>query len=288
VAGFAAAAAAAAVETIPVHLDDNVSVTASSAAVLWAVSLVSIELVADTARTLPATLPLALVVNAAVAVAGHRAGTVSVSGMFVGAGLGTLIFVFAGWQGWVLLLATFAAAVITSRLGLRRKTRLGIAEERGGRRGAGNAVANTGVAAAAAMMAALTYATDAALLACVAALAAGGSDTVASEIGKAWGRTTYLVTTARRVPAGTPGAMSMEGTLAGVGGAVMLAGLGAALGLIPAPWITFVVVAATIGALVESVLGATLETRGVLNNDMLNFVNTAVAAYVAVELMRLS
>jgi uncharacterized membrane protein len=37
-------------------------------------------------------------------------------------------------------------------------------------------------------------------------------------------------------------------------------------------------VAATIGALVESSLGATLEGPGILNNDMLNFLNTAVAA----------
>ena len=42
-----------------------------------------------------------------------------------------------------------------------------------------------------------------------------------------------------------------------------------------------VVVGATVGALVESALGATLEGPGILNNDMLNFINTAVAAAVA-------
>ena len=36
----------------------------------------------------------------------------------------------------------------------------------------------------------------------------------------------------------------------------------------------------------ESVLGATLETAGVVNNDVLNFINTAVAAYVAIKLWR--
>ncbi len=48
-----------------------------------------------------------------------------------------------------------------------------------------------------------------------------------------------------------------------------------------------VVVAASGGALVESVLGATLEARGVVNNDVLNFINTSAAAYIAVELARL-
>ena len=122
---------------------------------------------------------------------------------------------------------------MTSRLGLRRKTLLGIAEERGGRRGAGNAFANTGVAAIAAVLSALTYATGPALAAFVAALAAGGSDTAASEIGKAWGRRTYLVPTFRRVPPGTSGAVSLEGTAAGLIGAFALGGLGVAFGLIP-------------------------------------------------------
>ena len=45
----------------------------------------------------------------------------------------------------LLLVATFLAAAVTSRLGVQRKTLLGIAEERGGRRGAGNAIANTGL-----------------------------------------------------------------------------------------------------------------------------------------------
>ena len=56
----------------------------------------------------------------------------------------------------MLLLVTFLAASATSRLGLRRKTLLGIAEERGGRRGAGNAIANTGIAAVAALLAVAT------------------------------------------------------------------------------------------------------------------------------------
>ena len=60
-------------------------------------------------------------------------------------------------------------------MGLRRKTLLGIAEERGGRRGAGNAIANTGVAADRRRCSRRSsYATEAALIAFVAALTAGG------------------------------------------------------------------------------------------------------------------
>lgn len=284
VAPILAAAVAATVETIPISLDDNVSVAATAAGVMWAVSLVSADLLAGAWGSLLWSVPLAASVNAVVAAAGYRARTVRVSGAVCGGVLGTIILVCAGWQGWLLLLLTFGAAVITSRLGLQRKNRLGIAEERGGRRGAGNAFANTGVSAFAAVMAVLTYAHDPALLAFTAALVAGASDTVASEIGKAWGRRTFLVTTLRRVPPGTSGAMSLEGTLAGVVSAALLALAAYALGLVTLSGVWVVVAAATAGALVESILGATLEERGVVNNDVLNFINTSVAAFVAIKL----
>src|SRR6185295_3959767 len=209
------------------------------------------------------------------------AKSVSLSGALGGAAVGAVIYVGGGAGAWGLLLATFIAASVTSRLGIARKTSLGIAEERGGRRGAGNAIANCGVAAAAAVVALTTPYTAPALLALVAALTAGGSDTVASEIGKAWGRSTFLVTTLSRVPAGTPGAMSLEGTAAGVLAALALAAVGVAFGLVPASAIFAIVAGATIGALVESALGATLEGPGILNNDMLNFMTTAVAAAAA-------
>ena len=83
---------------------------------------------------------------------------------------------------------------------------------------------------------------------------------------------------------GTSGAMSIEGTLAGVGSAAVLGFAAWALGLVNRQEVGVVVAAATAGSLVESALGATLEHRGVVNNDVLNFVNTGVAAFVAVKL----
>lgn len=281
---WVAAVAAALVETIPIRLNDNISVPATAAAVLWWASLVSQDLLGSAVGTAMRLVPLAVGANGVVAAAGYFAGTVTASGAIAGALLGIIIVLTAGWGGWALLLATFALAVVTSRLGLRRKTRLGIAEPRGGRRGAGNAVANTGVAAAAAVLAALSYANDVARLAFVAALAAGGSDTVASEIGKAWGRRTFLVPTLARVPAGTSGAVSAEGTAAGLVGALALGGLGVLFGLVPAVTLPAIVLGATMGAFAESTMGATLEAPGILNNDVLNFLNTAIAAAAAILL----
>ena len=281
----AAAIAAACVETIPVRLDDNISVPFAAAATLWIATLTSAAAFSASRAALLVTVPRAVAVNAAVSWLGYRARTVTVAGMIGGALVGVIIYACAGGAAWTFLFASFLVATLASRLGLKRKTLLGIAEERGGRRGAGNAFANCGVATIAAACAVFTPYRDQALLALVAALTAGGSDTVASEIGKAWGRATFLVSSLRRVKPGTPGAMSLEGTAAGIVAALALAELGRALGLIPSTTIVPIVVGATVGALVESALGATLEGPGILNNDMLNFVNTAIAAGVALALV---
>ncbi len=283
-APIAASIAAAFVESIPVRLDDNISVPAASAGVLWIGSMVTGGALGTSGSMIAGRLPWAIGLNVLVAWAGYRARTVSMSGAISGAIIGAMIYAGGGACAWALLLLTFLFASVTSRLGLKRKMLLGIAEERGGRRGAGNAIANCGVAAIAAFAAVATPESAGALLALTAALTAAGSDTVASEIGKSWGRSTFLISTLGRVRPGTSGAMSLEGTAAGLLAALALAAAAAAVGLIPGALIFVVIVAATAGALVESALGATLEGPGILNNDMLNFINTAVAAAVALVL----
>jgi uncharacterized protein (TIGR00297 family) len=283
-APLVATIAAALVESIPIRLDDNISVPFTAGVVMWLASLMDRASIDASAVPVLATLPWALAANTVAAWAGYRARSVSAAGAVTGFAIGVIIYAGAGGGAWVLLMITFLLASVSSRLGLERKTLLGIAEERGGRRGPGNAIANCGVAVLAAIAVATTPYAAAATLALVAALAAGGSDTVASEIGKAWGRSTFLVTSLRRVPPGTPGAMSLEGTAAGLVAAFALAAAGVAAGLAPASWILAIVVGATVGSMVESALGATLEGPGILNNDMLNFINTAVAAAITLAI----
>ena len=134
------------------------------------------------------------------------------------------------------------------------------------------------------MLALVVAPDDGARLAFVAALVAGGSDTIASEIGKAWGRRTWSITSLAQVAPGTSGAMSLEGTAAGLAGAFGLGIAAVALGLAPLAWLPAIVIGATAGSLLESWLGATLEAPGILNNDMLNFINTAVGALAALAI----
>jgi uncharacterized protein (TIGR00297 family) len=279
-APLVAAAVAALVETIPVRLDDNLSVPFSAAAVLWVASLVDIDRVREALPLVTSRIGPALLVSVTFAALAYALRSVSWSGVVVGSLIGVVVYLGLGLSGWIMLFATFLAAAATSKVGWRRKAALGIAEEREGRRGAGNALANCLVSAVAAMLWEVSR-HPVSSVAFVAGLAAGASDTVASEIGKAWGRRTYLVIGFRPVSPGTPGAISLEGTIANLVAAAALAALGAELGLMPYTWVPAVVVGALAGSLVESVLAATLEHRGILNNDLLNFINTAVAVAVA-------
>lgn len=284
VAPFVAAAVAALVESMPVELDDNLSVPFSAAAAFWICSLVSREAWVAAWLGMADRLSLAVVVNAVSASLGWRAGTVSGGGAVAGALIGATVWAGAGPAAWTLLFSTFAVASLTPRVGHRRKAALGIAEARGGRRGPGNALANCLVAAIAAVLSSTSGSLEMARLALTAALTTGASDTAASELGKAWGRRAFLVTRLAPVPAGTSGAVSLEGTAAGLVTAFALSALAVAMGLIPLAFVWVVVLAATVACLLESALGATFEEPGVLNDDMLNFLNTAASAFVAVAI----
>jgi uncharacterized protein (TIGR00297 family) len=283
-ATITAALVSAFVETIPIRLDDNVSVPAAAGLILWCLALFSPHASVDAWPLLTRAIPLGLLINAPLAAAIWWARGVSTSGAVTGALIGTAIYAGAGWRGWLMLVLAFGAAWVTSRIGLARKRVLGIDEASGGRRGAASAVANCGLAAIAALGVVFTPFHDAALLALTAALTAGASDTVASEIGKAWGGRTLLITTLRSVAPGTPGALSLEGSGAGLAWAFVMSATASALGLIPYSAVWIVVLASTIGSIVESALAATLEADHILNNHVLNFLNTFVAVIVALTL----
>ncbi len=273
-----AAVTAALVETIPIRLDDNLSVPFAALAALWSVDQFEPAIAAARAAEGNPGMAAAAAVNVIVAALGLAAGTVTRAGAVTGAAIGTAIAIGGGWAAWGLLMLTFLAASACTRLGAARKAAAGIAEAKEGRRGPGNALANTGLAAWMCALALGLADPGWAMLACAAALVTAGSDTVASEIGKAYGRTTWLVTSFRRVPRGTTGAVSVEGTLAGVTAAAGLAAAGAWWGLVPWTAVPVITGAATIASLVEGAIGATLEARGILNNDMVNFVNSAMGA----------
>ena len=192
------------------------------------------------------------------------------------------------------VLAVFVLTHIATRLGREQKLRLGTAERRQGRNAA-QVAANLGVAALACDGLAqswlagnvwFSHISPVLLLATgLAALAEAAADTVSSEIGQVLGGQPRMITTLRRVEAGTDGAVSLIGTLAGVAAAGMVAAVGAwALGGGYAMfWISCA--GGIFGLFFDSLLGATLERRGWLNNDAVNYLSTASAAAFALGVL---
>jgi dolichol kinase len=104
VAPIVAALVAALVETMPVRLDDNLSVAATAGGVMALGSLVVLARLPDAAALAMSRLPSALALNALVASAGYFGRTVTIAGALTGALIGITIYACTGWQGLMLLL----------------------------------------------------------------------------------------------------------------------------------------------------------------------------------------
>ncbi len=223
----------------------------------------------------------AVAVTALFATLAYALGMVSRGGALGGFAVGVVIYLSLGPQGFAILALFVVGGSALTRLGYRSKERQGTAEAHRGRRGARNALANCGVALLCALLAALIP-SGAFTAAFVAALGAAFADTAESEVGQLSRRSPCLVTTLRKVPTGTDGAVSVPGTLAGLAAAGLTALLGLALGLVAGPGASlFVALASFLGTVVDSFVGALAPRIG---NEFTNVLCTLVAAALAFSL----
>jgi len=115
----------------------------------------------------------------------------------------------------------------------------------------------------------------------VAALAEAAADTVSSEVGQAVGGAPRMLTTWKVVTEGTDGAISFKGTLAGLAAALLIVLVSMKVLQQPSKVGIFALGGAVFGLFFDSLLGATLERQGRINNDAVNFLSTLTAAVFA-------
>ena len=198
--------------------------------------------------------------------------------------LGTILWGCLGWQGWTAVVLYLALGSLVTKVGFQQKQRQGLAEARGGRRSPANVWGSAAVGAVLALLIGSGLGPKPLLLVGFSAsFAAKLADTFGSEIGKRYGRTTVLITTLRRVPPGTEGAVSLEGTLASAIGSLVMTAVVVAVQLVPAGPVAWLVAAVgLLATLLESLLGALLQERTPwLTNELVNAIQTAVAAVLA-------
>ena len=208
--------------------------------------------------------------------------------------LGVLIWGCLGWRGYVVVMVYFLVGSAVTRVGMAEKEAAGIAENRSGIRGPENVWGSALTATICALGGLLVEGVQLPIsiewvalfsLGYVASFATKLSDTTASEVGKAYGKRTFLITTLQPVPAGTEGAVSLEGTLAGGVGSALMAAVGWATGLITPLGFLFCLIAAFIATNLESVIGATFqENLPWLTNELVNVINTTIGAIAAIAL----
>jgi uncharacterized protein (TIGR00297 family) len=283
----AAALLCGVLESLALALDDNIAVPLIAGAFLFCAFLVERSALDSNLPYLRPRLGLAIAVNLALAVLAYLLKAASRSGAICGFGLGTAIYLGYGYKSFILLFAFVLLGSAATRLGLAKKTARGVAERRGGARSWREALANLLAAAFFAIMVITTHHEAAFLIALVAALAEAAGDTVSSEIGQWMVERAYLITTFKPVRAGEDGGVSLSGTAAGFAASAVIVGLGVGFGLcgpyrIAGPAIALG--AAFAGNLLDSLLGATLQRRGLVTNGMVNFLGTSVAGGLALGL----
>ena len=192
--------------------------------------------------------------------------------------LGVLIYAGIGWTGVALMSSFFILGSGATGWKKRAKQNLGLKPENKSGRTTGQVLANGGAGGLLGLIAIIYPQSSAVcLLLAAGAFSSATADTMSSELGSVYGHRFYDILTFKNGRRGDDGVISIEGTLAGLCGSVVIA----VVYSVATIWgwnFLWIVIAGTIGNLADSYLGATLERKGIIRNDAVNFLNTLAGA----------
>lgn len=224
-----------------------------------------------------------LVILLAATIGAYATGKLTIAGTVTGGVIAILLYLAFGFKGVSLLGAFFLLATVATSW-YKRVNGESIAKEDPGQRDASQVLANGGVAGIIGILS--LCGPDYVFYTAVAAatLASATADTLSPELGTIYGKRFYNVITFKPDEKGKDGVVSIEGTIIGVIGATIIA-------LAFSLWegctwpVAVIIISGTAGNLFDSILGATLERRGIIKNNVVNFLNTAFAALLAFQLL---
>lgn len=258
-----------------------------------------------------ARLFLGVLLSTLIAFFAWRRRSLSASGALAAAAIGSIIWLGGGPIWFATLGAFFVTSTALGHLAAASKQRTKREFSKGDTRDHFQVIANGGVAA---LAAALMYVSADArwLYAFAGALATANGDTWATELGILSRGEPRSILTWKPVARGTSGAVSPLGLAATVAGALLIGTIASFASGRPWRVVGVAVLAGTIGSLLDSLLGATLQemfycrgcaracespqhhcgaaaerTRGIIgfSNDLVNFTATLAGAIIAAMLV---
>ncbi|MAE69508.1 MAG: hypothetical protein CME06_03445 [Gemmatimonadetes bacterium] len=285
-------------ESLPVrHLNDNFWVPLVGGVALYTGLLLRASFMS---ANLPEPLPFAIeaAIHVLIVSWAWTRGLWGVAGWFAALAVGAVALLLLGAGGYLALVVLAVIAWRATEYNHRRRLALELAGEEHPPRWSGRLVVastsgflilgflafSTGVAGAEPATTSLhtLFATAA-----VGALAGVAAAVLARELGPIFGRAPVLATTLKRVAAGTGGAISLEGTLIGAAGALVV-GLAGAIGGLAPIWVALpVCIAGTLGSHVESFVVASISTQRRPGELALLSLNTTVAGLAVILLFML-
>lgn len=199
-----------------------------------------------------------LLLAGALAFGARAARALSRGGAIAALAVGTAATI-AGWAWAIVLITFFLTSTALSRFKrAAREARIGGIVEKGDERDTFQVLANGGVFATAALVAAATG-RPAWAAAALGALAAAAADTWATEVGTLAGGLPRSIVSLEPLPPGTSGAVTVPGTLASIAGAAFITAVAHLTGIRSAPVAVFV--GGVAGSLADSLVGATIQER---------------------------
>jgi len=233
---------------------------------------------------MPLTYIIFAIVLLTACYASYKTGKLTGSGAITGGMVALCIYMGTGFTGIAMLAAFFVLATIATSHKKNTKNKLGDNQHHE-KRDARQVLANGGLPAILGLLAFVLP--ENALLATIliaAAFASATADTLSSELGTVYGKRSYNIITFKPDEKGRDGVISLEGTLIGIAGAAVIAAV-YAIGVGWNSMFLYIIIAGTAGNIADSVLGATLERKGYINNNEVNFLNTFISVIVCCLLM---
>ncbi|MDD1743764.1 MAG: DUF92 domain-containing protein [Methanomassiliicoccales archaeon] len=227
-------------------------------------------------------LGIILLLCAVLSLISYRLRLLTLSGSLMSFLIGVVIGYF-GSINWLIILIAFAlSGFVVTKFKFELKKKKGVQEGKKGERTWKNVVANSLIPVLIAVGAWLLgqQGSAAANLIYLTSVSVAASDTIASELGVLSNRT-FLITNMRRVPVGTDGGVSAYGTIWAFIGAAFASSLG---WLLLFPWgaldarLLIPIVMGFVGCNIDSLIGATLERKGITSKLSTNLLSMAFAS----------